>query len=772
MTSYIQRVSVGSIDPYAIVIAHVQSSGTGKSRMHDELAKHIVYVPICLASHSQSAYPPPDRKIRNWLFDSAVSTADGEPDLPGTQKRLQGLVYAVLTVTKKHLVEIQNDPELGIPSQQISNIAVQNGKLPMGTVDADVPVMIATLSRLSRLASAFREKMSAGGSFTKHGEYREEFYKEVCRVADEFVRNGQPQAVNTDGSPTDVYSSQGGTVSGAADELRTFLDPLGLCGERLLAVICMDEAHKLTDSIHSVEWNRFTELRRPLRKIRHQPFATVFLSTTGSFHKFSQDNADETSSRLRRKKLALFDPITEVGFDQFAVKVLVGDSKWTLDRLASTHHIAHLGRALFATRYDTGSDETRRGIVAFAREKLLYGLQEGQSLNGDMKLACLSVRLGLEFKATNWAERTAERKQVENHMRVCLSATAGFHTMTTISPSEPLLAEAASRDMAEPSWNAPGALLAHIETSYLNPGDRGEVLATLILLLARDTAAKTTHLPVPVQGGALDVDGLIKRRVVSVPEFLGALFGDRGVLKMKPSKWMNDETRDTLLENAFGDGRIWFNHFAKVNDFNVLNRKYLAGLIARGAAVICANNLRGVDILIPILFGRVLDSNNISAILIQVKNDPSYTDTVKGWLFDGMDPFLVGLYPSSLPVGTPVKPVIRMVFALASSESATVTKFSIRRSPRSIVTTDIANFDAYDIWCAGTSSDTFGVIRSTESQTYDHLLLLSRSFNQAYQPRDQDPRVAQARGNARRSMHPGVGVETQHFENYLELNVE
>ena len=35
---------------YARYVAHIQSSGTGKSRTHDELAKRRFYIPICLAS--------------------------------------------------------------------------------------------------------------------------------------------------------------------------------------------------------------------------------------------------------------------------------------------------------------------------------------------------------------------------------------------------------------------------------------------------------------------------------------------------------------------------------------------------------------------------------------------------------------------------------------------------------------------------------------------------------------------------------------------------
>ena len=51
------------------------------------------------------------------------------------------------------------------------------------------------------------------------------------------------------------------------------------------------------------------------------------------------------STRLQHGAYRLPPPITEVGFDQFAEKV-EAVQEWSLERLASTHYIAHLGRAL------------------------------------------------------------------------------------------------------------------------------------------------------------------------------------------------------------------------------------------------------------------------------------------------------------------------------------------------------------------------------------------------------------------------------------------
>ena len=102
------------------------------------------------------------------------------------------------------------------------------------------------------------------------------------------------------------------------------------------------------------------------------------------------------------------------------------------------------------------------------------------------------MRLSLDFKATSWSESRTERTQIERHMRMCLTATAGFRTMVIISPSEPLLAEA-SRMVMRVSLGpkeAPRALLKHINGSYLNAGVRGEVVVALLLLLARDEAVE------------------------------------------------------------------------------------------------------------------------------------------------------------------------------------------------------------------------------------------------------------------------------------------
>ena len=114
--------------------------------------------------------------------------------------------------------------------------------------------------------------------------------------------------------------------------------------------------------------------------------------------------------------------------------------------------------------------------------------------------------------------------------------------------------------------------------------------------------------------------------------------------------------------DTFKNSCIWFNHFIKVDDFNMINVAFLWTLVARGAAVLCSNNQRAVDILVPIVYhDGTVGRKNISAIFIQIKNDIIYS-SVRPYLFDEMNPLTIKVFGH---LDKPL-PIIRMVFALGS----------------------------------------------------------------------------------------------------------
>jgi hypothetical protein len=101
-------------DAYAHLLNIFNSSGTGKSRMVDQVAKKVVTIPMCLSDKgkmmfytnsscilmfcSMKGFPPPDRFLINWL-----SALNGLTDRNMVMKNLHAFLYALFAVTNKHL---------------------------------------------------------------------------------------------------------------------------------------------------------------------------------------------------------------------------------------------------------------------------------------------------------------------------------------------------------------------------------------------------------------------------------------------------------------------------------------------------------------------------------------------------------------------------------------------------------------------------------------------------------------------------------------------
>ena len=135
------------------------------------------------------------------------------------------------------------------------------------------------------------------------------------------------------------------TAEKVAENIVKLLDPLNAF-PRPHVIICWDESHSLVEPVPNTRWTIFSQLCRALRAILRCSFISIFLSTTGKFHYFSPSPQYDPSARLMYEELRMLPPITEVGFDQFAQKVDYNREQWSIQRIASTHQIAHYGRAL------------------------------------------------------------------------------------------------------------------------------------------------------------------------------------------------------------------------------------------------------------------------------------------------------------------------------------------------------------------------------------------------------------------------------------------
>jgi hypothetical protein len=431
--------------------------------------------------------------------------------------------------------------------------------------------------------------------------------------------------------------------------------------------------------------------------------------------------------------------------------------------------------------------KTAQTILDYTKEKLLNGPTELKDDNHAGSLACLATRFALEFNMDGTA-RSVTYTQVERHMRLCIGSTTGFEKLVTISPSEPLLAEAAYELLKNSGKSAVHYLAEHADLNCIDRGRRGELVAILLIMQAYDAARASSGT-----------------KFVSVANFMKALIPpskyDDVLRQSAPTSWPKNHPDPKTFEAVFQDYGMWFNHVIKIEEKEMISIDHLWKFIMRGAMILCATNQQGIDIVLPVgHMTETLGPDTVTAIVIQVKNAKDYKATLQGDLFDAMDSVIKsaifsktpgvdlldsdsdsgsGFRPTTTtrrlrkkgkwtrkpkkvrPVAVPVdaKPVIRMVFALASPKSAIV----FRDRPRT--RRNWNGFTTFDIWLAGFSGETFWQTDSADLKHYKTLLDRSLTPHDAFELKDipgtgkiaKKSRIADRRGMAplafRKSAH-------------------
>ncbi|KAF8519088.1 hypothetical protein BU17DRAFT_47994, partial [Hysterangium stoloniferum] len=689
---------------YAHYTSIIQSSGMGKSRLIDEFAKSHFVIRMNLRGANTGGFPPPDDNLREFL----VAETDRDASYHRAYAFLMSLfITATITV---------NDLRTSLPRQSLT---------------------------LKTLAAAFREFMTKGQTMVEPGPDRKTFYDNVIQRAKKLTRKIGGAAFASPEHRDEIVS--------AAHGLRLAIEDLGYPespGTRQqekqqepsfpIIFLEFDEAHLLTDKETFREergHSHFSELRRALRMMHSSPVFSFFLSTTGKISQFTPFRAVDSSTRLMEGRLHLIPPYMDLGFDQSMKGREACDGSHTIDQVAELGFMAHLGRPLFGTRYDAAWDQDMKNdILRFAQLKLINcePSRAPVGLTKEQCFACLSVRLALEFNSTTFTGHCQEQEQVERHMRVCLSVDESFESMKTVSPSEPILAEAAAQLMyGDYGFQAPEALKCVLEDFSIHKGDRGEPLGLLLLCLARDMTICDEDHPT---------------RVATVFHFMSNLFNNiKNNHTFGPSIFNKNEKR--TFKQTFENSWIYFSHFIKVREYKVTSREYLTALIFRGAAVLCANSQKGIDAIIPFLYeDKKIQRTSVSVILMQLKNDPDFTDVPQPELFSLMDPYQLGIFKES---ESPI-PIIRIVFALASPREG------FTRMPPSKTS---SKFTSFDFWSAGLSTKFLGPIRAQEQSTWEALLQASRPWNKIY---EGHPTVS----DLRRSENPGAGVSDRHWSNW------
>ncbi|KAH9830318.1 uncharacterized protein C8Q71DRAFT_851321 [Rhodofomes roseus] len=685
----------------------VQSSGTGKSRMIDELAKDRLVIPISMGSgmgpqdYGTPPYPPPDFGVINRFigFESASSLAS----------HCSAFVQALFEHT---LVALQRDF-----AEEAS----------CGFVS---------------LCSAFRSRMQEGMKWGDHGQYRKDFFREVFSVARDHFLNDRQEVHRTSSvgsacarlmeylyqvtKDKRLYSGCPGDIP-PRDVLREY---------HPMVLVTFDNAEHLTDGStaancirpsKSPQCNAVVELKRVFTQLTSCfPVLVLFLSNSPAL---LSSTIQSMSPRYVDKKTRVRDgplPVwMELQFDLEATRVSVNDG-FTLTDVASEEYIGHMGRICFGTLRGAGIQEWRENLVPLAAQRLLHTYELGQNdLTSAQLLACASQRLALTLDARVEAEQLATMNQVQDHMRLCFfqqtdCERTGATQAISQSGSEPLLAEAAYYAVHRSAANLVVALKTMLVDVPVDAANGGQLLASLLLILARDATVGEPDAhgrPAPVPGGR-------SGRIMGAIRFFRTLFpfmrAPHARADAFPTKVdLSDDQRRLVadFEREFNDCQMYFNHFVSVPR-QVLQMHYLHALLARGAAARCAQLGHPVDAILTMVDGGRAEKDKVNLILIKAVESSDglpAEDT-----FSAMDPYDRCIWA---PDYVPHKPLVRIVFAFDVPRA--LGDFHIARKEN--IDDQHRSYVSYDIRIAGLSPDIVGPLDPDTEQEMRQILLLCRS---------------------------------------------
>jgi hypothetical protein len=77
----------------------------------------------------------------------------------------------------------------------------------------------------------------------------------------------------------------------------------------------------------------------------------------------------------------------------------------------------------------------------------------------------------------------------------------------------------------------------------------------------------------------------------------------------------------------------------------VLTDGFIMALDARGAAILCADNQAGVDMILPLVYEhKDLKRTNMTVVMIQSKNNAKFATRPHRYLFELMNPFTLRIF--------------------------------------------------------------------------------------------------------------------------------
>ena len=258
-------------------------------------------------------------------------------------------------------------------------------------------------------------------------------------------------------------------------------------------------------------------------------------------------------------------------------------------------------------------------ILELARAKLVASREIDSSydtFSRAARLAVLDVQLSLDFEPRREKVQIEEASLVESHMRVAYSIPDHREYLRSGYPSEPLLAEAAARQLW--TWRRQNPFLVVetltniLETGLLDRGELGELTGRQLLLDAYHRAVELEQGDRPEKMSPNFSAGC---RLIT---FIKMLYTD------KCANMVLDSTPDNMegitFREAFKDALICFTHFGKMADDTGTTSTAAWAAFVRHMAIMCRNGQHTVDCILPVLLWDTrLCEHVMTGVLVQFK---------------------------------------------------------------------------------------------------------------------------------------------------------
>lgn len=449
------------------------------------------------------------------------------------------------------------------------------------------------------------------------------------------------------------------------------------CKEGRPVIIAFDEAALFFSGNESQpEDELMSALRRVLGLLKIYPIWTLLLSTSSCVSYFALPEHKDPSGRINTGFQKRVDPFYALMLDVQMCRRFNDSStraiEFTkpLEQFATAHHMTLYGRPLWSG-YRRHEPQTIRGFVL---GKLLTtsgnALRAYNPSNIYHVFAVLAARVSLDPCLNTEEAADLAREAVNSHLRIILDLHPFSGRMTTVTPVEPIVAEAAAFLLMENDIDGKHYWVQSIKSlvqKLLNPGLiekglRGELFARIVLVLGRDyyiygevTRLGGNHLG---SGGEEDMgasgapivepteedemmpdadevslpttNGFDYARPFKVVGFLQYLLGWQDLDKIPSVHGTSHHTRTShgepiTLGVVFQGAFMNFSHFTSTD--TALEPENMQALLHNLMHTQSALQLKfqqiGYDLLIPIYLGNPKDAFNptlLTAMLIQIKN--------------------------------------------------------------------------------------------------------------------------------------------------------